>query len=306
VLPLLAALGAGVAAYATRAAVARRHHRAVAARMPVGPSGIIPGAEPFTLPARGHPGDGPAVLMLHGFGDTPQTLRYLGGALHAAGWTVRVPLLPGHGRTLAEFGRSDAAAWLAHAREELAALRAQHREVALAGLSMGGALASVLAAETPDVRALALLAPYLSMPTTVRRLARVHRLLELAMPWAASRGERSIHDEREAARSLSYGVVAPHLLRELLRVTETAQQALPRITAPTLVIYSRQDNRVPVDAAEREYAKLRAPERELVWLERCGHLVTVDHEHREVSARVAAFLARHVAQQADRTRAVTG
>lgn len=305
-LPILAALGAATAALATRSVVARRHHAAVARRLPVGPSGIIPGAEAFTLPARGAAADdAPAVLMLHGFGDTPQTLRYLGGALHAAGWTVHVPLLPGHGRTLAAFGRSDAAAWLAHARDELATLRARHREVALVGLSMGGALATVLAAENPDVRALALLAPYLSMPTTIRRLARVQGLLELVMPWAAGRGERSIHDEQEAARSLAYGVVAPHLLRELLRVVQAAQEAIPRVTTPTLVVYSRQDNRVPLDAAEREYAKLRMAERELVWLEGCGHLVTVDREHREVSARVAAFLARHASVGVSR-RAVTG
>jgi carboxylesterase len=302
VLPYLAALGAAVTAYAARAAVARRHHADVARRLPVGPSGIIPGAEPFTLPARG---DGPAVLLVHGFGDTPQTLRYLGGALHAAGWTVHTPLLPGHGRTLAAYGQSDAASWLAHARDELATLRARHREVALVGLSMGGAIASVLAAETPEVRALALLAPYLSMPTTLRRLARVHGLLELVMPWAAGRGERSIHDKREAERNLAYGVVAPHQLRELLRVVDAAQEAMPRITVPTLVVYSRQDNRVPADAAEREYAKLRMPERELVWLDRCGHLVTVDHEHHDVSARVAAFLARHAELGAVR-QAVTG
>jgi len=306
VLPLVAALGAAVAGWTARAVVARRRHADVARRLPVGPSGIIAGAEPFTLPARGPSADGgPAVLMLHGFGDTPQTLRYLGGALHSAGWTVRVPLLPGHGRTLAEYGRSDAAAWLTHARDELAALRARHREVALVGLSMGGALACVLAAENPDVRALALLAPYLSMPTTIRRLARVYPMLELVTPWAAGRGERSIHDDREAARSLAYGFVAPHLLRELLRVVETAQDAMPRIMTPTLVVYSRQDNRVPTDAAEREYAKLRMPERELVWLERCGHLITVDHEHHEVSARVSAFLARHVGVGAER-QAATG
>jgi carboxylesterase len=305
VLPILATLGAAAVAYAARTAVARRAHADVARRLPVGPSGIIPGAEPFTLPARGHAGDGPAVLMIHGFGDTPQTLRYLGGALHAAGWTVHAPLLPGHGRTLVEYGRSDAASWLQHARDELAMLRARHRDVALVGLSMGGAIASVLAAETPDVRALALLAPYLSMPTTIRRLARVHGLLRLVMPWAAGRGERSIHDEREAARSLAYGVVAPHLLRELLRVVDAAQEAMPRITVPTLVVHSRQDNRVPTDAAEREYAKLRMPERDLVWLDRCGHLVTVDHEHHDVSARVAAFLARHVELGAAR-QAVTG
>lgn len=304
-LPVIATLGAVVAAWAARTAVARRHHADVARRLPVGPLGIIPGAEPFTLPARGHAGDGPAVLLIHGFGDTPQTLRYLGDALHAAGWTVHVPLLPGHGRTLAEYGRSTAASWIAHARDELALLRARHRDVAIAGLSMGGAIAAVLAAETPEVRALALLAPYLSMPTRIRRLARVHGLLGLVMPWAVGRGKHSIHDEREAARNLAYGVVAPRLLRELLHVVEAAQEALPRIVAPTLVVYSRQDIRVPVDAAEREYAKLRMAERELMWLDRCGHLVTVDREHHDVSARVAAFFARHVETGATR-QAVTG
>lgn len=293
-LPLIATLGAAVVAYAARTAVARRHHVEVARRLPVGPSGIIPGAEPFTLPARGHPGDGPAALLLHGFGDTPQSMRYLGGALHAAGWTVHAPLLPGHGRTLAEYGRSTGTSWIAHARDELAMLRARHREVALVGLSMGGAIAAVLAAETPEVRAVALLAPYLSMPTTIRRMARAHGLLGLVMPWATGRSARSIHDEREAARNLAYGVVAPRLLRELLRVVDAAQEAMPRIAAPTLVVCSRQDNRVPAEAAEREFRKLRMAERELVWLERCGHLVTVDHDHHEVSARVAAFLARHV------------
>jgi carboxylesterase len=207
---------------------------------------------------------------------------------------VHAPLLPGHGRTLAAFGRSGAAAWLDHARDELATLRARHPSVALVGLSMGGAIASVLAAETPDVRALALLAPYLSMPTTIRRIARLHRLVGLAMPWAPGRGERSIHDEEEATRNLAYGVVAPHLLRELLRVVDAAQAALPRLATPTLVVHTRQDNRVPVEAAEREFAKLRAPERELVWLEDCGHLVTVDREHGEVSRRVTTFLARHL------------
>lgn len=299
----LLALGAAGAALAVRQAAARRLHRMVAARIPVGPAGIVPGAEPFELAA--HDPGAPAALLVHGFGDTPQTLRYVAGALHAAGWHVRVPLLPGHGRTLADFGRSGARDWLAHARDELALLRARHGEVSIAGLSMGGAIASVLAAETPELRGLALLAPYLSMPNRIRRLARVHRLVGLALPWAAGRGERSIHDEREVARNLAYGVVAPHLLRELLRVVEESQRALPRITVPTLVVYSRQDNRVPVEAAEREYAKLRAPERELVWLERCGHLVTVDFEHDVVSARVTEFLGRHAGTREVR-RAVTG
>lgn len=302
-LPLLATLGAGAAAVlAARGAYVRRLHAGVARRLPVGPSGIVPGAEPFTLTARG---DAPAVLLLHGFGDTPQSMRYLGDVLHAAGWTVRAVLLPGHGRTLADYGRSGARDWLAHARDELATLRAGHGEVAIVGLSMGGAIASVLAAETPGVRAVALLAPFLSMPTRIRRVARAYRLVELVLPWVDGGGEASIRDPEEAERNLAYRVVAPHLLHELLTVVETAQRALPRITTATLVVHSRSDHRVPVEAAEREFAKFRTPERELVWFEDCGHLMTVDREHAAVSACVRDFLARHVGAAAG-TRAVTG
>jgi carboxylesterase len=302
-LPLaLLALGAGAATWAARAAYARGLRAEVGTRLRVGPSGIVPGAEPYTLTARG---DAPAVMLLHGFGDTPQSMRYLGGALHAAGFTVHAPLLPGHGRTLDDYGRSGAAAWLAHARDELATLRARHAEVAVVGLSMGGAIATVVAAETPDLKALVLLAPYLSMPTRLRRVARAHRLVELVLPWANGGGESSIRDPEEAARNLAYRVVAPHLLRELLAVVETAQRAIPRVAAPTLVLHSRTDHRVPVEAAEREWAKLRSPQRELVWFEECGHLMTVDREHHAVSARVRDFLARH-AGVVDRGRVVTG
>jgi carboxylesterase len=284
--------GAGAAGLlAARALVARRLQQAAARRLPVGPTGIVAGAEPFELPARA---DAPALLLLHGFGDTPQTLRYVAAALHAAGFAVRVPLLPGHGRTLREFARSGADAWLAHARAELDVVVSRHARVGLVGLSMGGALAATLAAETPAVGALALLAPYLSMPRTVRRLARIHPLLALGAPYLPGRGERSIHDPEEAERNLAYGVVTPRLLRELLTVVTRAQAALPALRVPTLMLQSCEDNRIPVDAAEREFARIGAPDRKLEWLQGCGHLISVDHGHPAVAARTAAFLSAHL------------
>ena len=66
------------------------------------------------------PSTGRAVLLLHGFGDTPQTLHYVADALHAAGYTVRAPLLPGHGRTLAAFGATRAKQWISAARDAYA------------------------------------------------------------------------------------------------------------------------------------------------------------------------------------------
>jgi hypothetical protein len=73
---ILVALG-GIA---LRSVVARRAERAYAVRRPAGADGVVPGAEGFTLQ-----GDaGRALLMLHGSGDTPQTLRYLAERLHDA------------------------------------------------------------------------------------------------------------------------------------------------------------------------------------------------------------------------------
>jgi carboxylesterase len=301
-LPLLALLGLGAAIAAGRRRAVRHFERDVAARLPLGSDGLVAGAAPLVLdgPRVASP-DAPGVLVLHGFGDTTQTVRALAERLHAEGYAVRAPLLPGHGRSLRDFSASDADAWIAHARAELALLRAQGRALAIVGLSMGGALGAILAAEAPDVRALVLLAPYVSMPTTVRRVARVHGVAGLLAPYLRGRGERSIQDPAAAARNLAYGVVSPALLRELLEVVERTQAALPKLRAPTLVLQSREDIRIPVDAAEREFAKIGSADRTLEWLTGTGHVITVDYGHERVFARVVDFLARHlpVAQARD-------
>src|SRR5687768_12309833 len=96
--PLLV-LGAVVAAVAWRRAEARRIDRETRARLPLGADGIVTGAGEIV---RSAPGGG-AVLLLHGCGDTPQTLYPVADRLHASGLTVHAPLLPGHGRTLRDF-----------------------------------------------------------------------------------------------------------------------------------------------------------------------------------------------------------
>ena len=261
----------------------------LARRLPPGPDGIIPGAQAITLP--GSPDD--AVLLLHGFGDTPRTLEYLARSLAVAGYTVHAPLLPGHGRTVDAFGHTRAKEWITAARDAYASLRATHRTVSVMGLSMGGALGIILAADEPDLPALALVAPYVSMPRRARVVARLYRGWQLFTPVFRSGGQRSILDPAEKTRSLAYGLVTPGTLFELSRVVRRVQVSLPRIKAPTLVIHGVNDERVPRDAAEREYARLGAPEKELVWAHEGGHVLTVDIGRERVIGLVVDWIARH-------------
>ena len=286
-LAVVAAIAAGVA-YARRRAT-RRWERAVAARLRPGPDGVVPGAAPLVMPCDG----AAAVLLIHGFGDTPQTLAGLAAHLHGAGIAVRAPLLPGHGRSLREFSASHAEVWMAHVRDELAELRSAHEHVAIVGLSMGGALATILAEDDADLFALVLIAPYLEMPADVRQLARLHAPWGLFVPWMAARGsEGSIHDPLARTENLSYGCISPRLVRELARIADASFDAVPRVLAPTLIIQSRHDNRVQPATAQRGFDRLvRARTRRLIWAERGGHVITVDEGREQIWGEVEAWLA---------------
>ena len=307
-----AAIAAGL--FLLRLLTSRRYARGRPARLKLGADGIIVGAGPIGLSSSDTPSDTPsgapgtrqpAALLLHGFGDTPQTLAHLATYLNDRGWTVRVPLLPGHGRTLSEWARTRAADWLDAARAELAALRRQHDAVALVGLSMGGALASVLAAEesardaasatrdgqTARIVALVLIAPYLAMAWWMRTLAALHHVIAPVMPYAYAGGGPSILDPAEREQNLAYGVTTPRLVNDLAHVVRAARAALPHVTIPTLLVQSRFDNRVRPATAEWALATLGSADKRLVWIDRGGHIITVDHGHEEVASCVHNWLA---------------
>ena len=292
----VAVLLLGVAALATlsRSRATARARRGVASRLTLGSDGIIAGASTIDLPADG----GRAALLLHGFGDTPQTLEYLAAYMHSRGWAVRAPLLPGHGRTLDAFGASRADDWIQYARAELESLRARYETVVIVGLSMGGSLATVLASETPGIRALVLLAPYLSMPTRLRRAAQAHHVLGVVVPYLRGGGERSIRDPEELTRNLAYGFLTPRLVFELARMVDRARVAAPKVSTPTLVVQSRHDNRIPPDAAERAFALFTARDRRLMWTEGNGHIITVDYGRQAIFAAVIDWIVTHTGDDA--------
>lgn len=265
----------------------RRIERECDGRHRRGPDGVIAGAESITLE-----GDARGALLLHGFGDTPQSLERLAAHLHRRGWSVRVPLLPGHGRTLKEFVETGRGEWYEAAVEAYDGLRHRSAGVAIVGQSMGGALAVRLAAARPDVWALVLLAPYLSMRPGIARLARFHAAAGIVTPYLRTRTDASIRDVAARSRSLGYGFASARQLRDLLHLIHEARLAAPAVRAPTLMMQSRQDNRIAPDGAEAAFAEFAAEPRELVWIDESGHVLSVDYGCERVFALTSDWLER--------------
>ena len=270
-----------------RQSLMRRFERRMQARFTWNDDGEIRGAEAIQ---RGN--GGAAALILHGFGDTPQSVSDLAEHLAARGWRVRVPLLPGHGRTLREFASTRASEWLACARAECAALVEKHGRVTMIGQSMGGALATIIAAEQPGVVALVLLAPYFNMPPRIERLTHWPRLISVLTPYVRDRSSISIWDPIARQQSLGFGVTPVRTLPELRRITRLAWNAAPRVTVPTLMLHSSGDNRISVADADRAFQQLGARERRFVRLDGCGHVIAVDSCKAAVFAETARWLER--------------
>lgn len=102
---------------------------------------VLPGAEPFA-----HDGsDEIGVLLCHGFTGTPQSLRPWGEHLAGEGFTVRCPLLPGHGTQWRDMNRTGWSDWYSRVEESFTELSARCTSTFVFGLSMGGTLALRLA-----------------------------------------------------------------------------------------------------------------------------------------------------------------
>lgn len=283
----LAAVAAIVAA--NRAWRARQVERAFEAKFGVrrNAQGVIAGAESFSLMGS----TDRAIVLLHGFNDSPQTMRAPAEAMHAAGWTVYAPVLPGHGRSPQAFAASGADAWIGAARAAVREALQRHRHVAVGGLSLGGALAAIVASEEPSVKAAVLFAPFFVHSRRLGAIATVWPLIALGVKYlTGGSATRAVRDPAARATLIAYGCSTPHLLREVQRVVRHARAALPAVRQPVWIAQSSDDYRIPDEQAQAAFDLLGSGDKRLHWTTGNGHVITVDFGHEELAAEAVRWL----------------
>jgi carboxylesterase len=245
----------------------------------------IPGAVAFAQDGAGEAGR-TGVLLSHGFTGSPVSVRAWAEHLAAKGFSVRLPLLPGHGTSWEELARTPWRAWYGayeQAYEDLA--RSTDRIVA-AGLSMGGALALRLAAQH-DVAGVVVVNPGLTFADPRARYA---GLLKYVMRSVPAIGNSIRLEGQDEGAYLRTPVAAVHQLAGLFRDTTAL---LPRVTAPTLVFRSDTDPVVPETSIEVLRQRLGSADLEIIRLTNSYHVATMDHDAPFIFDRSADFI-RHV------------
>ncbi|MEZ4333416.1 MAG: alpha/beta fold hydrolase [Myxococcota bacterium] len=228
-----------------------------------------------------------AVLCLHGLTGTPYEVRPVAEALVARGLRARGPWMAGHEGGHEVLARTSCADWVELAEAELVRLRSEHARVFLVGVSMGGLVALRLA-QTAAVDGLVVVGVPLALPRPLRLLA---RLLRPVLPYRAKQGS-DICEPVARARHPGLAAMPLAAVVELTRLQALVASHLGRVRAPILVAHGRRDRTAaPADAA-RIHAGVESADRELYYLERSGHVATVDYDGRALARAAADFLAR--------------
>lgn len=233
-------------------------------------------------------GGGPpqaGALVLHGLTGTPQSVEGLGRAFAAAGFAVRMPLLPGHGTTVEEMETTGWSDWAASVEDAYADLARVSPRVIVAGLSMGGSLACLLAAEHSDeVAGVVAVNPFIDPPAESFREA-LRSALDAGITQAPSIGGDLV--DRSAAE-VGYDALPIAPLLSLCDGLDRLWRRLPEIRCPLLLMTSRIDHVVPPVSSDLLAERVSGPV-ERVWLERSYHLATLDHDRTEVEQRAVEF-----------------
>lgn len=230
------------------------------------------------------------LLLVHGFTGSPLSLRPLAELLAARGFTVDLPLLPGHGATWRDILPTRYDDWRRHVVARARALRERTDRVVMVGLSMGGTL-SLDAASSGEVSAAGVVTINAQILDRRGIVVRLGPYLEKILP-AVPRKVAGLTANDIAKPNVgehAYGWVPSAAGNSLLRALPRVRGQLAIMPCPVLVMYSRNDHSVSPENSRALLELIRCPKLEELVLERSYHVATLDYDQALIEERVTAF-----------------
>lgn len=238
------------------------------------------GGEPFYFP-----GNRTGCLLVHGFTATPQEMRGLGEHLAERGFSVLGVRLFGHATDIQDMLRARWTDWFASVEDGYNLLSGSTDRVIIMGLSLGGVLALLFAASTPVAGVVAMSTPY-ALPADPRLgLARLLGRIVRFVP----KGPRHYRDPQAAIDRRDYRAYPLLAVGQVEAALAALRAAVSRVTAPLLLINSKEDDFVTPDNAIAIYQRVGSSDEARMLVENSNHVITLDAARQQVFEAAAAF-----------------
>jgi len=211
-------------------------------------------------------------------------MRGIAEAFGAAGFSVELPRLPGHGTTVEDMMTTGWADWTGEVEAAYRRLAARTDRIVVAGLSMGGSLTLWTAAHHPEVAGIVCVNPA-TQPQPPEVMDMVHGMIDEGtevMP-----GIGSDIAKPGVVETAYDGTPLRPLVSLVAGIVDLAPH-YPSITAPMLLITSRQDH--VVDPAQSDYlVEHYGGPVERIMLDESYHVATLDHDRELIEQRAVEF-----------------
>ncbi len=236
-----------------------------------------------------YPAGPTGVLLTHGFSSGPSQMRQYGAFLQACNITARGVLLDGHGTSPEHLRTTSWPDWYASleaAYFELIGFGCQR--IYAAGLSLGGTLSLHLAAQRRLDGVITINAP-IYLPSFIKT----------AVDWGSklvpytTKVFSDVADPAQQGVQRGYPRTPVEVYRSMVDCLNVVRTELAQITAPALVIYSRNDHIVPTPNSHHIYQQISSVSKKLVVLHRSFHVATVDYDRGDIFARTLEFIQQH-------------
>lgn len=252
---------------------------------------IHPNAEAFAWEGT----NGITCLLVHGFTGSPSEMRPLAEYLNKKGYGISTVLLPGHGTTPQEMGKTTWRDWYGVVETEYIRLKAGHERVIPVGFSMGGILCLHLAT-TKQVPGIVTL----SSPIFIgNRNSYFAPILKFFYPYhkkpIPAENRAKMHDEG----NFSYTITPVRALASLLQLIRLVKQEIPGLKMPALIIQSWMDRTANPKSGQYIYEHLGSANKKLIWLQESGHVITRGPERELVFQAVEEFAANLWSNEGD-------
>ena len=234
------------------------------------------------------------VVLCHGFTGSPVSMRPWADSLAAAGFSVRLPLLPGHGTRWQDMNETGFDDWLAEILAAVREVQGRCEKVVLCGLSMGGTLALRVAQLHPElVAGLVLVNPSVMSTRFDAKIAPLLRLIQPLLLRVLPSLPGIADDIRTpGVREYGYDRLPVAAGLSLQAAWKVVRRALGEVRAPVLLLHSIVDHVVEPENSAIVLAEISSTDVREVLLENSFHVATLDHDAELIVAESVRFLDR--------------
>lgn len=242
---------------------------------------IMPGAEPISLD-----GSEVGVVLCHGYPSTPQSMRGWAEHLAAAGYSVRVPRLPGMGTRWQDLNATGWQDWYGELEIAYEQLARRCATIFAAGLSMGGLLATKLAQEKPALAGLVLANPIFAHNHPALR---VLPMLRYVLP---SLGGIIGDIKKPETVELGYHRNPLRAMYSQTLLWKIVVDDLPQLNLPILLFTSVEDHVVPALSWQTFLKRVGSDDLTHLVLENSYHVATLDNDAELIFEESVRFIRR--------------